>query len=118
MKKLSALIFILFSINIAAQQLPPLRERANSVGVQKSALCWISTVYIQGAMSANPSVPNAAATAEFARDLQGIYNSYGDVLVGQNTFNQLVRNAGDYFKSQSEPKKIEIWRMCQEAWKG
>jgi len=118
MKKISVLIFCCLSFNIAAQQLPPLQDRANAVGVQRSALCWISSVYIQGAMSANPSIANSSVVAEFAKDLQGIYNSYGVLLVGQNSFNQVIKNTGDYFKIQSESKKIEIWRMRQEAWKG
>ena len=69
MKIISAIFLSCLSLNIAAQQLPPLKDRANAVGVQRSALCWISSVYIQGAMSANPSIPNSSATAEFARDL-------------------------------------------------
>ena len=109
---------LLFGISeLAAQQLPQLRDRARAVGTEKSALCWMASVFVQGAMTGS-DVPNAQQTVEFAQNLTNIYNQYGVLLVGQEQFNQTIRNLGGRFKSLPEAEKVKTWQMCTTAWQG
>ena len=106
------LIFAHFADAWSADLLP-LEVRAKSVGLENSATCWMASVFAQGVFTGNP---DQQQLLEFAQNLQGIYNSYGDFLVGQQEFNRVLQRKSSAWKALSEQQRVATWKQCTELW--
>ncbi len=115
MKKITVVFVLLFSQFATAwsADLLPLEVRAKSVGLENSATCWMASVFAQGVFTGNP---DQQQLLEFAQNLQGIYNSYGDFLVGQQEFNRVQQRKSPGWKVLSEQQQVDTWKQCTELW--
>ena len=113
--KLSFLTMSLLSSVSMAADLPPTSVRAQKVGLDRSATCWIASVFAQGVFNGKP---NMKADLEFAQNLTGIYNSYGVILAGQTEFNNLIKTKTPAWKAGTFDQQVAVWKNCTEIWKG
>lgn len=115
MKKIVLVLVLVFAnfSNGIANDLLPLEVRAKKVGLEDSGTCWIASVFAQGVFTGNP---DQQQLLEFAQNLQGIYNSYGVFLVGQQEFNRVLQRKSSGWKALSEQQHIATWKQCTELW--
>ena len=113
--KLSFFILSLLSTVSMAADLPPTSIRAQKVGLDRSATCWIASVFAQGVFTGKPNMKD---DLEFAQNLTNIYNSYGVILAGQTEFNNLLKTKSPDWKAGTFDQHVAVWKNCAEIWKG
>ena len=116
MKKLTKnILFTYFCLHFTcfAQELSPKNIRAQKVGLENSATCWIASVWAQGLFNGKPNLKD---NLELAKDLTEIYNGYGVLLVGQESFNNVAKSKAAVWKTMTLDDQGAIWKQCTSLW--
>ena len=116
MKKMIKIILLAFfctQLACFAQELPPKNIRAQKVGLDNSATCWVASVWAQGVFIGKPNLKD---NFDMAKDLTDIYNGYGVLLVGQESFNNVVKSKTAVWKTMTLDDQTPIWKQCTTLW--